>query len=390
MKVTLKQWLALIGLTVTTFVFNTSEFIPIGLLTDIGTTFSLSEAQTGLMITLYAWFVMLASLPLMLFASRFKLKELMLGVTAVFSVGQFLSAVAPNFETLILARLVVATGHAIFWSIVSVMASRVVDKNHAALALSLVSAGTAVAQIFGLPLGRAIGLALGWRATFAAVGTVSTLALIYLAVVFPHLEATEKFSLSHLPELLKNRALISLFVLTILTASAYYTGFSYIEPFMAQVAGLTAGQITLALMVFGFSGLFGTILFSKLYNKHKQTFVSAAVMGLTLALLLLRLGALGFASMICNLVLWGMSNGAFGIAFQAVLIDVVDEHDATVAMSMYSGLFNFGIGFGTALGGFVVNGPGIASIGLVGGGIGVAASIFMLLVMAPVWKRAAR
>ena len=81
--ITLRQWLPLVGLTCCAFVFNTSEFMPIGLLTDIAASFSLTEAQAGIMISVYAWGVMLLSLPLMVFASRFEFKRMLLGVLAV-------------------------------------------------------------------------------------------------------------------------------------------------------------------------------------------------------------------------------------------------------------------------------------------------------------------
>lgn len=87
--ITLRQWLPLVGLTCCAFVFNTSEFMPIGLLTDIATSFSLTEAQAGIMISVYAWGVMLLSLPLMVFASRFEFKRMLLGVLAVFSLASF-------------------------------------------------------------------------------------------------------------------------------------------------------------------------------------------------------------------------------------------------------------------------------------------------------------
>ena len=168
--ITIRQWLPLIGLTCAAFIFNTSEFMPIGLLTDIAASFHISEAATGVMISVYAWGVMLLSLPLMVFASRFDLRRLLLAVIALFACGQFLSAVAPTFPILVLARLVVAAAHAIFWSIASVMAARLVDVEHGALALSMIATGSSIAQIFGLPLGRAIGLAVGWRMTFVLWG----------------------------------------------------------------------------------------------------------------------------------------------------------------------------------------------------------------------------
>ena len=177
--ITLRQWLPLVGLTCCAFVFNTSEFMPIGLLTDIAASFSLTEAQAGIMISVYAWGVMLLSLPLMVFASRFEFKRMLLGVLAVFSLGQFLSAAAPTYPILVCARLVVACAHAVFWSVASIMASRLVDTRHGALAISMIATGSSIAQIFGLPLGRAIGLAVGWRMTFAVVGTFSAAAVVY-------------------------------------------------------------------------------------------------------------------------------------------------------------------------------------------------------------------
>ena len=158
--ISLKQWLPLIGLACCAFVFNTSEFMPIGLLTDIAASFSLTESQAGIMVSVYAWGVMLLSLPLMVFASRFEFKRMLLGVLAVFSLGQFLSAVAPTYPILVCARLVVACAHAVFCrSPLSCLAP--VDARHGALAISMIATGSSIAQIFGLPIGRAIGLARG-------------------------------------------------------------------------------------------------------------------------------------------------------------------------------------------------------------------------------------
>ena len=259
--IALRQWLPLIGLTCCAFVFNTSEFMPIGLLTDIAASFSLTESQAGIMISVYAWGVMLLSLPLMVFASRFEFKRMLLGVLAVFSLGQFLSAVAPTYPILVCARLVVACAHAVFWSVASIMASRLVDTRHGALAISMIATGSSVAQIFGLPIGRAIGLAVGWRMTFAVVGAFSAAAVVYQAAVFPAMPAGERFTVKQLPELLKNPLLIALYAVTVFMATGYYASYSYIEPFLAQVAHVDAGAITMTLTAFGCSGLLGSWLF---------------------------------------------------------------------------------------------------------------------------------
>ena len=107
-NLTLREWLPLIGITVSAFIFNTSEFMPVGLLTGIGASFGTSEGVTGLIISVYAWAVMLLSLPLMILGSRLAFRPLMLLVIGVFCAGQALSALAPSYGLLRAARLVVA------------------------------------------------------------------------------------------------------------------------------------------------------------------------------------------------------------------------------------------------------------------------------------------
>ena len=386
--ITIRQWLPLIGLTCAAFIFNTSEFMPIGLLTDIAASFHISEAATGVMISVYAWGVMLLSLPLMVFASRFDLRRLLLAVIALFSCGQFLSAVAPTFLILVLARLVVAAAHAIFWSIASVMAARLVDTEHGALALSMVATGSSIAQIFGLPLGRAIGLAVGWRMTFCVVGAVSATVLVYQAVVFPAMPAGERFTLGQLPSLMRNRVLLALYAVTIFMSCSYYVGYSYIEPFMQQVAHLDAAVITMALTVFGFAGLLGSVSFSRFFDGHRFGFLLTMIGGLALSLLLMRAASISLVTVFALCVLWGLCATAFNVAFQAEVISFTQASASAVAMSIFSGLFNLGIGCGTAIGGAVVSRGSIASIGYVGAAIGVLGVICTVTWLFPAMRRA--
>ena len=167
-----KELLPLTGIAFSAFVFNTSEFMPIALLVDIAADFQVSESQAGILITAYAWAVCVLSLPLMVFASRFGFRNLLLGLVALFGTCQVLSALAPGYWTLMAARIGVACAHAVFWSIASPAAVRVVRIEHQSLALSAIVTGSSVAMICGLPLGRVVGLALGWRMTFFCIAVV--------------------------------------------------------------------------------------------------------------------------------------------------------------------------------------------------------------------------
>lgn len=113
-KMTLREWLPLIGMTISAFLVNTSEFMPIGLLTDISNEFHMTEAQAGVMITAYSWTVTLLSLPLMLLVCRIQPKKLLLGTLSVFAVCQVLSVISSGFTFLVLSRIGVACAHSIF------------------------------------------------------------------------------------------------------------------------------------------------------------------------------------------------------------------------------------------------------------------------------------
>lgn len=173
-KMTLREWLPLIGMTISAFLVNTSEFMPIGLLSDISNEFHMMEAQAGVMITAYSWTVTLLSLPLMLLVCRIQPKKLLLGTLSVFAVCQVLSVISSGFTFLVLSRIGVACAHSIFWAIASPVAVRVVAKEHQSKALSAIITGTSIAMVIGMPLGRMIGLQIGWRMTFLCVAIVSS------------------------------------------------------------------------------------------------------------------------------------------------------------------------------------------------------------------------
>ena len=162
-KMTSKERLPLIGMTVSAFIFNTSEFMPIGLLTDIAKSFSISEAKAGMLITVYSWIVMLLSLPLMLLVSKIDYKKLFMGTVALFGICQVLTVLSNSYGMLMASRIGVACAHAIFWSIASPIAVRMASEEHQSKALSMVVTGTSVATIAGLPLGKMVGHYAGWR-----------------------------------------------------------------------------------------------------------------------------------------------------------------------------------------------------------------------------------
>lgn len=386
-KESFTRWLPLIGLTFAVFVFNTSEFMPIGLLTDIATDLNISEARAGLLISVYAWVVAIMSLPLMIMVSKMELKRLLLSIIALFVVSHVASAFAEGYYTLMLSRIGVACSHAIFWSIAPPLAVRTVPDGKRALGLSTIATGSSVAMVVGLPLGRVVGLYVGWRMTFLSIAIISALIFIFIAVVFPKLQSRGKFAFKQLPDLLHNRVLVGVFIMSVLFATAHYTGYSYIEPFLGKVASMSPDLVTLVLIVFGASGMLGSIAFSKYYMANRRRFMFVMTIGPALCLLLLQVAAASLLTVVVVCIMWGAMATAFNIAFQDNTIRFAPENATSIGMSIFSGIFNLGIGSGAYVGGLVVSHLSIDYIGYAGGLIGLIATLYLAVRYFPNMRR---
>lgn len=339
------------------------------------------------MITVYAWVVAVLSLPLMLLTCNIESRRLLLGTVALFLAGQIGSGLAVSFWMLMLARVSVACAHAVFWSIAAPIAVRLVSKEHRSLALSMIITGTSIAMIAGLPMGRAIGLYVGWRITFLCLAGISLLSILYLFIVFPCLKQNQPFYISDLPHMLKNRILLAIYIITVLFSTSYYTVYSYIEPFMQQIAHMSDTWITLILTVFGVSGLLGSIIFSHFYNQFRFVLIRLSLICLAGLFFLLGLASQDTRMIISVCVLLGITATVFNVTFQAELIQCVPAGAAAVAMSIFSGIFNLGIGSGTWIGGKAVDAGLLGDIGYAGGCIAAIAALYCLIVFIPGLKR---
>ncbi len=382
-----RQWLPLIGIALSVFIFNMSEFMPIGLLTAISDDFSISESKAGLIISVYAWAVAILSLPIMLLLRKMEYRRMLLMTVVLFAVFQFMSGISTSYWMLMASRLGVAVAHSVFWSIAAPLAVRVVDREHQKVALSLIATGTSLAMVIGLPLGRVIGLALGWRMAFIAMALAAAAVLIMLAAVFPRVENPGTFTVRRLPEIFRNRVLMGIYLVIAVYVTGYYTAYSYIEPFMLQTAGMSENMITVALIIFGLAGLIGSVLFTKKYGSARYAFIMSALTFSSLSMLALAAAAELEIAVLLLVILWGMSHTMFNISFQNETLHASQQDSAAIAMSLQSGIYNVGIAMGSILGGAVTDNLSVGDIGYVGGILGMAAAMFTAAVLIAAMKR---
>ena len=380
----IRQWRVIV-MAISAFIFNTTEFVPIALLSDIGHSFAMPVETVGHMITIYAWIVAILSLPAMLATAHIERRKLLIGLFVIFIVGHAVSVTAQSFAMLLVGRALIALAHAVFWSITASLVVRVAPKDRQTKALGLLSMGSALATVLGLPLGRMIGQWLGWRMTFGTIGVAALLAMIMVWWILPKLPSKDVGSAASLPSIFNNIPLLTVYTLTVLCVTAHFTAYSYIEPYMLTISQFSQQFATVILLSFGVAGLLASWLFGHFYDRFPRAFLISAMA--TLLFSLLASAWLPHVPILWLVLamLWGLAITAISLAFQLRVLQLA-PNATDVAMSIFSGIYNIGIGGGAFVGGCVIASLGLAMVGYVGAGIALIAMVCLMVYLARTQK----
>ena len=368
-----KAWLPVIALSFAAFIFNTTEFLPIGLLSDIAKDFGMEEGRTGLIITVYAWVVAIMSLPLTVFTAKMERRLLLVILFILFIGSHILAWCAWSFTSLMAARIGVACSHAVFWAITTPLAARIAPFHKRAKALSFIVTGSSLAIVLGVPIGTIIGQYTGWRNAFLCIAFVAFIVMLILIYLLPKLPSNNAGSFKSLPILFRRPTLIHVYLLTAILVTAHFTAYSYIEPYMQHMGSFSKEFVVILLLAVGFAGILGSVIFTKTSTTYPIALPIAAIIVLTACLILLANSTFNPATAIILCVFWGCAMTIIGLILQSKVLDVA--YDASdVAIAMFSGIFNIGIGGGALLGGMILSHTDSAYIYL-----GYAGSIFGLI-----------
>ena len=362
----LKQWLPSLGLGLAGFIFVTTEFIPVGLLPEIAEGIQKSEAFIGLMMTIYAWIVATMSLPMTVWSARFNRRKLLLTLLVLFIFAHAIAMSATHFPVLMLSRVVIALLHSIFWSITIPLAVRVAPPGKQTQSLALVSTTTTLGSILGIPLGTSIGQTFGWRWAFGSIGLCAFVVLCSLYKTFPNLKSQNSGNFKSVPGLFKNKIIALIYLVTAISITGHFTAFTYIKPYLRSIGHYSPNDIVFLLFVFGCSGIIGSLIGGKAlsFSLRKPLLIALSVMGLSL--LLWKVLTFSLLTLSLLALFWGASMSVMGLVFQTAIVSSAPEAQ-DVAVSLYSGIFNIGIGSGALIGSLVsVNYLG--SVGYLGAG----------------------
>ncbi|MGQ4274539.1 MFS transporter [Terrihabitans sp. B22-R8] len=382
--------LVLLALATGGFAIGTGEFAIMGLLPDIASEFEVSTPEAGYAISAYAAGVVVGAPIIAILAAKLPRKTMLIGLMALFALGNLCSSLAPSFNSFLLLRFLTGLPHGAFFGVAALVAASMVEPGRRTQAVGRVMLGLTVATLVGTPIATFAGQIASWRLMFAAVGVIAILTVILVGAFLAFQPAAA--GASPLRELGAFRR--SQVWLTVATGAVGFGGlfsvFSYIAPIVTDVAGLPASYVTIYMAVFGAGMVAGNTIGAWLADRSLMRTLGGILLFAIVVEALFSWFSASPMLMGFFLFLTG-STVAVGPALQTRLMDVAEDAQ-TLAAALNHSAFNIANGLGAWLGGLaILNGYGYESTGFVGAAL--AAGGFLIFCVSWVMmerERAAR
>ncbi|MDF0750481.1 MFS transporter [Marinobacter sp. 71-i] len=363
--------IALFALTLSAFAIGTTEFVIVGLVPTIAQDLGVTLPSAGLLVSLYALGVAVGAPVLTALTGRWNRKMVLLSLMALFILGNVLAWMAPNYGSLITARVLTGLAHGVFFSIGSTIATSLVAKEKEASAIAFMFTGLTVALVTGVPLGTFIGQTFGWRATFLTVAALGAIALIGSVLLVPkNLKQSAPATLRQQLEVITHPRLLLVYAMTAVGYGGTFTAFTFLTPILQDVTGFAPGMVSLLLLLYGVSVATGNIWGGKLADRIGPTSALFIIFGgLAAILFMLTFSAYNPIAAVITLLVWGAF--AFGNVpgLQVYVVQLAERyapHSVDVASGLNIAAFNIGIAIGAWLGGRVVEDMGLMNTPWIG------------------------
>lgn len=374
----------LLALAAGAFGIGVTEFAPMGLLPVIASDLGVSIPTAGLLISAYAVGVMLSAPLMTLTTGQVPRRTLLIGLMAIFTIGNLMAALSTSYEMLFVARLLTSMNHGAFFGVGSIVAAGLVPENRRAGAVAAMFMGLTIANVVGVPLATWAGDLMGWRAAFWGIALLGVAAITSLRLTLPDIAAEAGGDVVSELKVLGRAPVLMALALTVLSSTAMFTVFTYISPILQQATQASIGFVTAMLVTYGVGLTFGNWLGGRFADRSVDRTLIVTLASLV-ALLVAFAAAMPFAAPSAVLIfLWGVASFALVPPLQMrVMAAAADAPN--LASSVNIGAFNLGNAIGAALGGAVISGGlGYPAIALAGA---AAAACGLTLVMLMVRRR---
>ncbi|WP_138495019.1 MFS transporter [Paenibacillus pinistramenti] len=368
---------SILSLTVGAFAIGMTEFVIMGILPNVAQDLKVSIPTAGQLITMYALGVAVGAPIMTILTHRIPQKLLLCLLMGIFILGNGIAVIAPNYAFLMGARLLTALTHGTFFGVGAVIASNLVRPDKRAGAVSLMMSGLTVANIIGVPVGTFIGQHLGWRASFATIALMGVIALLGVLIFIPKIKPDDTGSmLQQVAALIKPKLLLFLLIGALGNAGLFAV-FTYITPLLTQITGLTEGNVTWILVLFGFGVTIGNLIGGKLADWKLMPSVLGIYLAAGVLLAILTFTIHSQFAAVLTVFLWGAASFAVMPGMQIRTMSLARSAPALASTSSHSA-GNLGNAAGAFIGGWVINQLSIAALPwvgalLVGSGFALAA-----------------
>lgn len=343
------------------FGIATTEFGVIGILPQLSSAFHVSIDKAGWLLSAFALIIALFGPFMMMLVSGFDRKKILALVLAIFAVSNIIAAFSPSFNVLLIARILPAFLHPVFWSIGLATAANSVPPEQSPKAVSIVFAGFTIASVFGIPLATFMADIFNWQASFILSALINTLSFAGLLWLLPPIPTPEKNKAAGQTKIFKKKILWINLMLACLMISAMYSTYGYMAVYLAQITQMKGGEISLMLLLFGIAGVAGNWLAGKYLSKNIDTTTLVFIVLLAIVHLLLFFFGSYFIPMIVMVFFWGLVHtGGFLISNVNVTSSAAEAPE--FVNSIFTSCGNLAVTIGSTVGGLTITKAGIHQI----------------------------
>jgi len=362
-------WGGLLVLASAVFLSVTAEMLPTGLLPEMSAELGVGQSQIGLLVSVFAFAVVLTSIPLSRLTRSVSRHRLIVLVLIVVSLSSAVTAIAPSFEILVGARIVGGMAHGLFWAVMGAYSGYLVPKEQLGRAVAITTGGGTLAFVLGVPLGTVLGQAVGWRSAFGAIAVLCIVGAALMLWLLPRVERPAKSDAPperHPSGRRKLDATVPAVALLCMLAAVimigHYAFYTFIAPYLIGELGVESGDVGLLLAVYGIAGAGGLLLAGTVFGRRPTLGVVIGVAVTAISVTVMALFASNPMIAIPAFVLWGLVFGTLPPLLGARLLHVASIDIRDTASAFYSTSFNVGIGGGALVGAALLDGFGLTSL----------------------------
>ena len=356
----------LLALAIGAFAIGTTEFSPMGFLPQIAENLNISIPTAGMLITAYALGVMIGAPIMTLWFGQFSRRKALILAMAIFTIGNILAAIAPNYWGLMAARILTSLNHGVFFGIGSIVAISVVPKDKQASAVATMFMGLTIANIGGVPFATWVGQNIGWRMSFAAIAILGIITMFSLWKALPEGTVGQRPNVKAELQVLTRKPVLLALLTTVLSSGAMFTLYTYIAPMLQNITHASPMFITGMLVLIGIGFSIGNHLGGKFADRSLTKTLTGFLILILVMMLIFPILAQTQIGAAIALVIWGTATFAVVPPLQMRVMSVAHEASG-LASSVNIGAFNLGNALGAAAGGAVLSlGMSYAAVSIAG------------------------